>query len=78
MANKRWFDDWELSLTAYDDGMARIDVQLPHHDTNHLSIWTTKDLMKPLANFIDKMLCELTGTKVTEVITDGSNPPPTT
>lgn len=75
MAN--WFDDWLLSLTAYDDGMARIDIQLPHHEPKELSIWTTKEHMKPLANFVDKALSELTGTKGKE-ISDGRNQPTST
>lgn len=59
----KWYEDWLLSVTGYDDGMARIDITLPHNDPAELSIWTTKEQMTPLANTLDKMLCELTGTK---------------
>jgi hypothetical protein len=78
MPVKKWYDDWKLSLTGWDDGSARIDVELPHNDPPVVSFGTDKRYMQQQANIIDKMLSELTGTKITRVINDGSNPPPTT
>jgi hypothetical protein len=73
MAAKRWFDDWELSLTGWDNGLARIDVALPHNDVTVVQFWTTKETMQGQANLIDKLLSELTGTKGAKL--DGNNTP---
>jgi hypothetical protein len=76
MSTKKWYDDWKLSLTGWDDGSARIDVELPHNNPPLVRFATDKDHMQQQANIIDKLLSELTHTKVNKVITDGRNTPP--
>ncbi len=72
-----WYSNWELTVIGWDDGIARIDIILPHNNPSTVSIPTTKEQVQPIANVIDKMLSELTGTKVKKVIDDGSDQPPT-
>lgn len=59
----KWYEDWELSIIGWENGTARIDILLPHSEIKQVSFHTTKEEMRPMANFIDKALSELTGTK---------------
>lgn len=75
MPSKQWYDDWELAVTGWDDGTARIDVTLPHNNVKQVQFFGTKDTIQLQANILDKMLCELTGTTSEErKHIDGSNP----
>jgi len=74
---KRWFEDWELSASGWDDGTARLDVFLPHNVPTHYSFYSKKGPeFQSMTNLIDRLLSELTGTKVTKLEVDNGSSKP--
>lgn len=76
---KRWFEDWELGIMGFDDGTAYVEVHLPHNVPTHYIFPGKKGPeIRNLASLLDKLLSELTGTKVKKVEFDnGPNTHPT-
>lgn len=73
---KRFFDEWELKMGNASGGGAFLEITMPHNPNQprtYISGSTYE--IKRLANTLDKLLCELTGTKTEKVIIHGPNKP---
>lgn len=69
---KKWYADWRLSVSTAPgiSNNARVVVNLPHasEDLQNVVAYNDSADVKQLANLIDKLLCELTGTKTHKVL----------
>lgn len=71
-SNKRFFDDWRLKMGNASGGGAFLEITMPHNPTQprtYISGSTYE--IKRMANTLDQLLCELTGTKTEKVIIHG-------
>lgn len=73
----RWFEDWELGITGFDDGTALIEVTLPHSAPSRYVFRGQKGQdLRSMTNLLDRLLSELTGTKVKKIIKNGPDTEP--
>jgi hypothetical protein len=75
---KKWYDDWELTVGGpsitppYD--LRMVTVHFPHSpaDDAVFKFMTTADTER-MAAILDKILCELTGTRPSQRTTEGKH-----
>lgn len=71
MIDKKWFDDWYLTIAKSNGPMAPdayVEAELPHCEAlRRTRIHGNPDEIKRLANLLDKLLNELTKTRKIEV-----------
>lgn len=69
---KRFFDDWKLKMGQASGSGAFLEITMPHNPEHPRTyIAGSSHEIKRLANTLDQLLCELTGTKTEKVIVDG-------
>lgn len=75
---KRFFDDWTLTVGSASGMGAFLRIEMPHNPKQPVTQITGSTVeIKRLANTLDLLLCELTGTKTEKVIVDGTDRPST-
>lgn len=75
---KRFFDDWRLDVSTSElfPDRAILRLYMPHNPKNtDSSIEGPREHIEHMANTLDQLLCELTGTKTEKVIIDGTSKP---
>jgi hypothetical protein len=71
---KRFFDDWTLTVGSASGMGAFLRIEMPHNPKQPVTQITGSTVeIQRLANTLDKLLCELTGTKTERVTSNGTN-----
>ncbi len=67
MPAPKWYEDWEMTVTRSSLGDS-VTVVLPHNDPKITVVELSDGDNRAAINLLDKLLCELTGTKGNKLV----------